>query len=415
LGLTIKSFLPPIIYDSLFVRKEGAGYFYGFGSNKTFGELDYLNTFLDVPEVSAVIGLKARTFSNMRLKCMDKNGNEINNPKIDKLRKIILAPNWFQAGKEFLIQTKTFREIYGNEYLYLLTPLGFNPDPERIKGVFTLPPNLVESKYTDSAPFYKLEKSEGVKYTIKQDGKDVDLETQNIIHLNDNRVSVSSSTDKKILQGESRLKALKPVINNIRQAYESRGIILKYRGANGAWVNKSKDASGMSLPMNATEKKNLQDKNLDYGTLVGQSQTIVTDQDLAWVQAGTNNPMNLGLFQEIEQGFNKILDSYSVPAEMFVRPQGSTYENQKQAEKGLYVRTIIPEANEWIMSWNSILFPDGNFNFIADYSHLAIFQEDWKYRGEALTQLTNALSKALQDGAITIDQYKNELSQFGLK
>jgi hypothetical protein len=99
---------------------------------------------------------------------------------------------------------------------------------------------------------------------------------------------------------------------------------------------------------------------------------------------------------------------------MFVRKMGSTYENQHQAEKGLYVRTIMPEANEWIGGISSE-FLDGNTSIVAEYMHLPIFQEDLKSRGDSLTTMVNALSKALQDQAITIDQYKDELTKFGIK
>ena len=151
-----------------------------------------------------------------------------------------------------------------------------------------------------------------------------------------------------------------------------------------------------------------------YGTLEGQHQDIITNTDLAWVQRGVNNPQNLGLYQETEESFNKILDAYGTPSEIFVRQKGATFENQRIAERGMYVRTIIPEANEWAMAVNSVYYPDGKKKLIVDFSHLEIFQDDLKKRADALSSLVTALSKMFQDGAITVEEYKAELKKYGI-
>lgn len=397
-------------------RKQGDGsYFFAFGSSRnSFGKIDYLEAYEDIPEINAIINMKARTTSNMRIKAVDKDGNEVNTPETDRIKNLFKNPNWFQDGNEFLMQTKILREIFGNEFIFSQVPFGMESRKESIKQIFTLPANIVKCEYKSKTPFFFADSSDGVKYSYKEDNGDYkELNPKQIIHLNDNRVKLKSGTDKNILLGESKMKSLKVVINNIRMAYESRGVILTYRGADGAWVNKSKDAVGQSTPLDPEATEKLQNAHRKYGTLIGQNQTIVTNQDLAWVQAGVKDPAKLGLFQEIEEGFNKALDTYGVPSEVFVRQKGATYENQRQAEKGLYVRTIIPEANEWLGAVTSDLRKDDSVTYVADYSHLPIFQEDLKARGESLNAMIQALSKGLSDKAITIEQYQSELEKFG--
>ncbi len=420
--MTLKDWIPPVVYNNLTdffsPRKDGNGYFYAFASSRdSFNKIDYLDSYEDIPELNAIINMKARTFSNMKIKALDKNGNEVNSPEVQRVINLIMAPNWFQDGNEFLIQAKTLREIFGNEFLYKSAPLGFKPQGERIKQLFTLPANIIKCEYKSAVPFFLNDAKNNIQYSYKEaEGLDwKPLPTEQIIHLNDNRVKMKSATDKNLLLGESKMKGLKVAINNIKMAYESRGIILKYRGADGAWVNKSKDATGQSLPLDEKEKNIIQQSHSKYGTLRGQYQTIVTDQDLAWVQAGVKDPAKLGLFQEIEEDFNKMLDSYGVPSEIFVRTKGATYENQRQAEKGFYVRTTIPEANEWIGAVTSELTLDKSVTYIADYSHLPIFQEDLKSRADALNSIITALSKMLSDGAITIQQYQQEIEKYGFK
>ena len=102
-------------------------------------------------------------------------------------------------------------------------------------------------------------------------------------------------------------------------------------------------------------------------------------------------------------------------SDLFVKQIGSTFENQKQAEKSAYVNTIIPEANEWIGAFNRKYRNGAKTSLIMDYLHLPIFQEDLKARGESLGATVNALSKALTDGAITLEQYQTELQKYGFK
>ncbi len=397
-------------------KKEGNSWWYRFFSTKSdvWKSVDCIDAYESVPEVAAIISTKAKAWSNMRLKEVDKDGNEKQTTEGQALIKLIYNPNWFQQGKEFLIQTKTCRELFGDEYLYKLTPVGFKPDIMRVKALFTLPKNIVKCEYDSKIPFFLHVVSPPIKYQIKVDTDWKPFESANIIHFNDNRVSLKSATDKNLLNGESKLQPNRVVVNNMKAAYESRGVILKKRGANGAWVTKSKDGLGAVLPMQQDEKDELQGKMTNYGTMADQDQDIITNADLAWVQRGTNNPKNLGLFEEIQAGFNKLLDTFGVPKELFVTDAGSTYENQKTAEKGLYIRTIMPEANEWIGGLSSE-FLTGDTTVVAEYFHLPIFQEDLKQRGDSLTSMVNALSKALADQAITIDQYKEELLKFGIK
>jgi hypothetical protein len=415
--LVLKDWLPPVIYDNLFtVKKNGAGYFYVIGGNSgTFDKVDCLKSYQEIPEVNAIINMKARAFSNMRLREVDQDGKDKATPKGQALIALLQNPNWFQQFKEFAIQSKVCREVFGNEYIFKTVPLGFNPDIERVKALYSIPDTIVNVKYDNSIPFYLHDTRPKVTYEVKQDGgKYLPYDSSVVIHFNDNRINIEHATDKNLLKGESKLTALSSVINNIRIAYESRGVILKYRGANGAWVNDGKDIVGQ-VPIDPKERDRVQDEFKNYGTRKGQYQSIITDLPIKWQQAGTNNPMNLGLFQEIEQGFNKCLDEFGVPAELFVRAQGSTYENQHQAEKGLYVRTVMPEANEWMGGISSEFLEGNNTSIVAEYLHLPIFQEDLKARGESLTTMVNALSKALQDQAITLAQYQEELAKFGIK
>ena len=401
------------------VEKNGAGYFYS-ANYDAWNELDYLASFFEVPELNAVITMKARMFSNGLIKEVDANGTEVLN---SKLVAVLRNPNWFQAEKEFLRQTKIFREIFGNEYLYEVMPFGVAIENATNRALYTLPSSWVDVKYGSAQPFFReVDGSQYVTYTVKYNGDEYVLVSEGVTHLNDDRVelnnyqygSMFSKKGSSFLKGESKLRALTPAINNIKMAYETRGTILRNRGALGLLSNATSDKVGM-IPLDPEERDRVQRAyNKNYGGLKGQFQLLITGADLRWQQMGVN-PDRLGLFDETREDFNKIIDSYGMKSDLFVRQIGSTFENQKQAEKSAYVNTIIPEANEWIGAFNRKYRNGAKTSLIMDYLHLPIFQEDLKARGESLGATVNALSKALTDGAITLEQYQTELQKYGFK
>jgi hypothetical protein len=394
-------------------RREGGQYWYVLASSAdTFKEADVMEAFETIPEVYAPIALKARSYANMRLKEVDADGNEKKTTEGQRIINLISNPNWFQGDKEFLIQTKIFREVYGNEYIYKLLPFGMGNG--NVKALFTIPHDIIKCKYDAELPFYLHSEPPKVFYKIlKADNEYDKVEGENIIHFNDNRTKIKNSTDDKILVGQSKYMAMSAVINNLKMAYESRGIILAHRGANGAWVNDSKDISG-SIELPKEERQRLERAFSKYGTLKGQKQTIVTSQNLRWEQAGTNNPQNLGIFEETREGFFKICDAAGVPKDVFASISGATFENQKQAEKGLYVRTIMPEANEWIGGIDyDLRGKDRQTRIIADYFYLPIFEDDLKTKSEAKRTAITNLSLLLQDKQITQSEYRFELQKLG--
>lgn len=384
------------------------GWFYRFASsNNTWNDVDILDSFNTIPELNAVINLKARAHSNGIYKHVDQDGNEID----DDLNRTLKRPNFFQAQKEFIRQCVLFHEIFGNEYIYTLYPVGL---PGSVRALFTIPPNLIESVYLEKVPFFYFDfEPENIKYILKYDSTEKEIPSDEIIHLNDNRVNIDSPTAKNLLSGESKYQPLRPVINNIKMAYESRGVILKHRGALGILSNAGKDGTGSPLPIDESERIRLQAEYMKYGGLSEQYQIIISDSNLKWQQMGVN-PDRLGLFEEIEKDFDRILDAAGIPPEMFASKEGSTFENQKQAEKGLYLRTIIPEATERAAAMSAHLLPDGTDRITVDFSHLPIFQSDLSEHGSALKTIVEALSKAFMDGAITIEQYQTELTKYGI-
>lgn len=389
------------------VKTFGPGQF--FYPIQTAGSIDwedkqYLKHFLEVPEVAAVISKKAAAFANMRLDVVSKaTGQPV--PNSNPIAKRLRNPNYFQSQKEFLQQTKLFQEIFGNEIMYLFQPEGFT---NRISGMFTLPPVFIEIDEPSSQDefFLRSDYSEKVKYWINWGSGRVDLPNDKIIHVNNANIDLRSDD---VFWGESKMKALSMPIANLRAAYEARNVLIENRGALGILSNNATDGIGSTLPLDQKEKEKVQSEWKKYGVQKNQMQAIITSMNLKWQQISIDAD-KLQLFEETKHDAEKICDAYNYPFELLANQKGVTFDNKKEARKELYENAIIPEAQEWVNALNrKFETEDKTWEIQGTFEHLHVFRENQKERAQTVTLLTNALSKAFQDGAISLQQYQQEL------
>ncbi len=392
----------------------GNSFFYPVGllSSLNWGdntEQQNLKDFMEVPEVNAVINYRAWAQSLVELDCLSITTNKpVANT--DPLVKVFRNPNWFQTQKELWRQTELFRCIFGNEYLYFLTPVGM---PKSYKAMFTLPPQYTKIIYPPKPiPFFLLsEPQEGLRYEYTWQGEQKKIDYNSILQLNDNNVD---QKPENYLSGTSKLNPLKVNIRNIRASYEARNVILENRGAIGILSNNAKDGIGASMPMNPKEKERVQQELTKHGVMKGQYKYIMTNLNLKWTQITTDLD-KLRVFKEVLEDFKMICVEYGTPYEIFAGTD-VTYENKEKAEKQFYQDTIIPTTIERVKAINDFFgLESKSWRLVGSFDHLPLFQEDLKERSEALNTLVSALNVALMDGAINIDQYKDELQKFNIK
>lgn len=389
-------------------KVDGRWFFPLSGSMSLYDDLNYLKDFQEIPELNSVISRKARMFSKMRLRIVSKTtGQDVKN--YEHLVKVLRNPNWYQAQREFLFQTKLFREIFGNEYLYFIKAYGL--DFKVAKAMYTLPPYLTKSITPQDKPFF-MYTGPVVKYQFKWGRDMVDLDETAVIQFNDNRVEMSKDN---WVTGESKMESLKLAINNIRQAYQSRNIILKYRGAAGFISPDSRDAAGV-MPFGDEEQRGMQDSFRKYGTNPGQFQFAFAPQPMKFVPVTGNDPNKLGLFTEIEADFNKVIDIYGLDRDMFGNEKGATFENKKQGERAAWNNTIIPEALEWADGLNEVYDTvQESWKIVADFIDIPVLQENIAEKGAALKAIADTLTLALNARACSPEDFQRELNKLGLE
>jgi len=384
-------------------QRDGGAWFYPIASdNDIFSGLNYVKEFSEIPELNAILNIRARALSSWKLTIESKaTGKE--QAANQSLVKILRQPNWFQSQNQFWRQSSLNRDIHGNEYLYLLTPVGM---PGTYKGMFSLEPSKISIKFISDNVYFNESNDDNVEYWYDLgNGKKMKLEKQNLIHLSDNRVGFQGDGFNKgqFLKGVSKIAALSASIQNIREAYMKRNISL--RMPIGILSNNQGDGIGQAVPLNPDEKKSALDNLQSRGAW-----PILTGLRINYADMKIN-ATNLGLFDEVREDTARICDAFGVPYEILASQKGVTFANLKEAKRQFYEETVIPDANEKLHALNSRLGTDSkSWEIKADFSHLAVFSEDNLNRGRGLYYTVQALNMAFASGAIDLPTYQEEMN-----
>lgn len=389
-------------------KLEDGSFFFSKGSGKNISEIDLLDAF-SVPEVNAILNKRASAHSNIEIQVVNKKTLELVENNISSLLK---NPNWHQSIKEFINQTNLFHDIYGNEFIYMMFGIGIRP--ENSKALYSLVPEYMDIDYKSESLYFQETEMPNISYDYKFDGKETKIDPEQIIHLNDNRVKITRQ-DETLIKGESKLSALSMPINNIISAYEARGILIRNRGALGILSNQAGDGIGSTIPIDPQDKENLQNEYKNYGISADQWQIIITSMNLKWQQMGVDVG-SLKLFEEVRADTIKVAEAFNYPPELLGK-EGSPNifgDNKKDSEKSWYQNSIIPEAQQRIDAMNAAFETEGKpYTIIGKFDHLPIFQKDLKDKVSSFALVTNALSKAFSDDAITLEEYQHELKRHG--
>ena len=177
--------------------------------------------------------------------------------------------------------------------------------------------------------------------------------------------------------------------------------------------NNPSDAQGITMPLDAEEKSEAMIQLKQRGAL-----PILTNMALNYNSMAINAEQ-MGLFQEIRADLERVCDEFGVPYELLASEKGNRFaSNQNTAEKWFYENTVIPDTDERISALNHFFEKKNRgamtWELKASFDHLPVFQENVKERSQSLNTLTMALNRAFTDGAITIQQYQDELKKFAI-
>jgi Phage portal protein len=374
-----------------------------FGHNSSVRAYEYC------PPVNAIINRKAQAYINGKTWVLNTSGKakgkEATSVEAKKLQALFKKPNPLQSWKQFEAQGYIYQQLFGFTIVLPIKPIGFKDNIDAT-ALWNIPPSMVDIEETNKL-FYQTDTKGIIKQIVlKYKGARTILNVEDIYIMKDFTPSFCS-----LVIPDSRIHALELPINNIIGAYESRNVLINYRGALGILSQDPGNGQFGSLPMTDGQKELLQNELRRYGLKEQQWQFIITSAALKWQQMGVATK-DLMLFEEIEADTMAICDSYTYPYQLMSSASGTTFSNLNEGKKLLYQDATMPEAESMYEQWNQFFNTDAYGLIIdKDYSHVAVLQEDKLQSAQARKALDDALTIEFQNGLITLDDWLEKLGE----
>lgn len=361
------------------------------------------------PPVNAIINKKAQAYINGKTWVLNLDGNQKNKEATTtdakKLQTLFKKPNPLQSWKQFEAQGYIYQQLFGYTIVLPIKPVGFKENIDAT-ALWNIPPSMVDIEETNKL-FYQSDTTGMIKQVVlNYKGTRTILNVEDIYIMKDFTPSFCS-----LIIPDSRIHALELPINNIIGAYESRNVLINYRGALGILSQDPGGGAYGTIPMTDAQKENLQNEFRRYGLSNHQWQFIITSATLKWQQMGVSTK-DLMLFEEIEADTMAICDSYSYPYQLMSSAKGTTFSNLNEGKKLLYQDATMPEAESMYEQWNQ-LFNTAKYGIYIDkdYSHVAVLQEDKQQAATARKTFDDAMLIEFQNGLITLDNWLEKLGE----
>lgn len=355
------------------------------------------------PPVNAIINRKAQAYINGKTFVLNTQGKakgkESTSVEAKKLQALFKKPNALQSWKQFEAQGYIYQQLFGYNIVLPIKPFGFKDNIDATS-LWNIPPSMIDIKETNKL-FYQSDTSGIIKEIVLnyKDTRTV-LKVQDIYIMKDFTPSFHS-----LIIPDSRIHSLELPINNIIGAYESRNVLINYRGALGILSQDPGTGTYGPIAMDPNAKEQLQQDFRRYGLKNHQWQFIITSASLKWQQMGVATK-DLMLFEEIESDTMAICDGYNYPYQLLSSAKGTTFSNLNEGKKLLYQDATIPEAEAIYEQWNQ-LFDTERFNLIIDkdFTHVAVLQEDQLQAAQARKARNDAFLIEWQNDLITRNRW----------
>lgn len=364
------------------------------------GTSNIMKVYQDCPHLRAVVDKRGELFSNGQWKCfkVGKGPEEQEEVFDDEGLKLLRKPNVMQSGEDLLKDYLFYKDLYANNFIYRLR----GSKLVLPKALWNLPSEWMEIEFTGKF-FDQIELSGIVKkFIFCYSGTKKEYSVEEVMYKPE-RFSVTEG------KGTSKIPTLQMPISNIIAALKTRNILAVNKGIIGFMSSDAKDVNG-AIPIQDDERKLIEKEFAEDTNLYADTPKVkIVNQLTKW--NNMSYPVkDLMLFEEVEDDFNTILSAFGLRREIFPTTDGSTFENQNQAEKSAYTSTIQPEADAFAAMVTAMLDGESRgVKYVLDYSWLPIMQDD--KQSEANTDLINQrrISGLFADGIIGAEAYAEML------
>lgn len=369
------------------------------------GHHSSLKAYTKCPPLNAIINKKAQAFVNGKTWILNKKGKgrdkEATGPIAMKVKALMAKPNPFQSQKEFEAQQYIYLQTFGFCFMIPVKPTGFpNIDATRL---WNIPPSMVDVEETKKNWLLAESNKDVIKRLVIDWGNEKSEIPMDMVWI----VKDFTPSFNSPVFPESRVCANEMPINNIIGAYESRNVLINYRGALGIISSDGKDPGGF-IPIKEDEKEELQQDFRRYGLSRRQWQFIITSASVKWTQMGVATK-DLMLFEEVEDDIMRLCDGWNFPYPLMASSKTNNLggSNTDPNKALLYQDTIIPEAESICEQWASF-FDLEKYGLVMekDFSHVPALQGDEQKKAQARKSRNEAYQIEFLHNVCTLDEWR---------
>jgi len=343
---------------------------------------------------------KAQAFINGKTFVLNSRGKEASGINAEKVRKLLNRPNPLQTRRAFEAQAYMYQQLFGFTMILPVKPAGFKDNIDATS-LWNIPPYMLDIEETKKL-FYQSDSRSIIKQIfLTYKGQRTYLNAEDVYFIKDFTPSMDS-----LFLPASRVQPLAMAINNIIGAYESRNVLINYRGALGLLSSDPGSGQYGGLPLSPDDKEALQKDFLRYGLKRQQWKIIITSASMKWQQMGYPTK-DLMLFEEVESSTMAICDMFGYPYRLLSAEKSASYNDVKEFDKQLYQDAVIPEAENFYEQWNELFnLSEYNLSVEKDFSHIPILQDDAGATATARYNLNRALEMELRYDLITFNRWR---------
>lgn len=329
--------------------------------------------------------------------------NEATNPWSVRMRLLLQQPNPLQTWAQFRGQQVVYKKIFGFCPVLPVVPSGFTP--EFCTAMINLPPWLFSATSTRSLLFESRIQDIVKQYHISILGGNTNFNPEDIFILEDSFMQ-DESTD--FLLPLSRLVGLDMAVSNICAAMEADNVLLRKKGPLGFISHDAaavKDSVAGYQPMSKKERDEVQNSLQRYGMTWHQFQYVISRTALKW-NAMSFDVKQLGTKETIAANEEAVCHRMGLPYVLY-KETDTSYANGATAKKGVYEDNVIPNNSKDLQKYNKFFqAEENNCKIVGDFSEASAFQEDEKFKGQALQAMATGLQIQWVNNVITLNQWR---------
>jgi len=378
---------------SINVERDRTGTFtYSFLENNGFSNSgNHLNSSLTNPILLAIIALRSKIYSQMKITHLDGSGKPIENSEIIKLFR---QPNYFQSQQDFLFQQMWFLSATGTNLTYKINALS------QTKSLYNLIPSEIKlndthklKKFISTQKDITAYEQRKIIYTLE--GDTFNIELKDLIPTYDlaNGLTVNS-----LMSSPSRLNGISKVIENIEENLLSKNVNLKMSQK----YLISSEGDGNQAQIQDGDRRDILSKvsakTILMTNIAVKTQHLVSDMKRLYLdEQFSNDALTCLLAFDMNRD---ILNYFSKGA--------STHENQSQGFINWIQNSIQNDADNTMNSFaSSFGLIDNNESLRASFDHLPVMQLVMKTKLETLQLYINTLADYPVESKVKlIDEFK---------